>query len=150
MFILEVILDTFLIFIYLLLFFKVDLRERERNIDLLFHLFMHSLVESCTCPDRELNLQPWHIGTTLQPAELPSEDTFIIFRCLLCSSDFSIFMFFFCCFDFFSLCFLMIKEDKSQQLSQISVLFQFLCLPGNPCFTLMFKSYYLILFLLNC
>ena len=28
-------------------------RERERNIDLLFHLFMHSLVASCMCPEVE-------------------------------------------------------------------------------------------------
>ena len=25
-------------------------RGRERNIDLLFHLFMHSFVDSCVCP----------------------------------------------------------------------------------------------------
>ena len=32
--------------------------ERERNIDLLFHLFMRSLVDPYMCPDWELNLQP--------------------------------------------------------------------------------------------
>ena len=37
--------------------------ERERkgdskNIDMSFHLFMHSLVASCTCPDQGLNPQP--------------------------------------------------------------------------------------------
>ena len=26
-------------------------REKKKNIDLLFHLFMHSLVASCMCPD---------------------------------------------------------------------------------------------------
>ena len=36
-------------------------RERERNVDLLFHLLVHSLVASCMCPDQRLNLQPWHI-----------------------------------------------------------------------------------------
>lgn len=33
--------------------------ERERELlDLLFHLFMHSLFGSCMCPDQELNPQP--------------------------------------------------------------------------------------------
>ena len=31
-------------------------RERDSNIDLLFHLFMHSLVASCMCPDRGIEL----------------------------------------------------------------------------------------------
>ena len=26
--------------------------EKERHTDLLFHLFMHSLVDSCMCPDQ--------------------------------------------------------------------------------------------------
>ena len=33
------------------------LRERERDTDLLFGLCMHSLVESCVCPDWGLNTQ---------------------------------------------------------------------------------------------
>ena len=33
-------------------------RERERERDLLFHLFLHSLVDSCMCPDQGLNPQP--------------------------------------------------------------------------------------------
>ena len=37
----------------------------ERDINLLFLLLMHSLVDSCTCPDQGLNLQPWCIGTVL-------------------------------------------------------------------------------------
>ena len=40
-------------------------RDREREINLLFHLLMCSLADSCTCPDRESNLQPWHMGTML-------------------------------------------------------------------------------------
>ena len=36
-------------------------RERERGINL-FHLFMHSLVASCMCPDWGSNSQPWCIG----------------------------------------------------------------------------------------
>ena len=39
--------------------------EGERNIALLFHFFMHSLVDSCMCPDWGSNLQPWCVGTTL-------------------------------------------------------------------------------------
>ena len=49
--------------------------ERERNIDLLFCLFMHPLVDSYMCPDQGLNLQPWCMGTTLQPTELPGQGT---------------------------------------------------------------------------
>ena len=46
---------------------KTDLRKRKgkRNIDLLFHLFMHSSVDSCTCPEWGSNLQPWHTRMTL-------------------------------------------------------------------------------------
>ena len=44
---------------------RIIRRGRERNIDLLFHLFIHSLVDSCMCPDQELNLQPWYIQMTL-------------------------------------------------------------------------------------
>ena len=40
-------------------------KEKQRNIDLFFHLFMNSLVDSCMCPDLGLNLQPWHIQTML-------------------------------------------------------------------------------------
>ena len=41
-----------LIFIFLLLILeREEGEERERNIDLLFHLFMHLLGASCMCPD---------------------------------------------------------------------------------------------------
>ena len=33
---------------------------------------MHSLVDSCVCPDWGSNLQPWQIATTFPSAELPS------------------------------------------------------------------------------
>ena len=36
----------------------------EKSIDLLFHLFMHSLV-ACMCPDRGLNPEPWCIRMML-------------------------------------------------------------------------------------
>ena len=39
-------------------FFFVDLRERERDINLLFHFLMHSLVDPFLCPD-------WMEPTTL-------------------------------------------------------------------------------------
>ena len=39
--------------------------ERERNINLLFQLFMYSLVVSSMCPDQGSKPQPWHIGMTL-------------------------------------------------------------------------------------
>ena len=36
-------------------------RERKKTVNLLFHLFMHSLVASCMCPHLGSNLQPWRI-----------------------------------------------------------------------------------------
>ena len=54
------------LFVILKIFLFFDFRERkekreegrERNIDFLFYLFMHSLVDSYMCPNRESNLQP--------------------------------------------------------------------------------------------
>ena len=45
----------------------IDFRERKEwgDINLLFHLSIHSLVESCMCPHQELNPQPWGIETML-------------------------------------------------------------------------------------
>ena len=40
-------------------------KGRERNIDLLFHLFMHSLVDSRMCLDQGSNPQPWRIWMML-------------------------------------------------------------------------------------
>lgn len=39
--------------------------EKERNMDLLFHLFMHSMVYACMSPDWGSNPQCWSIGTML-------------------------------------------------------------------------------------
>ena len=39
--------------------------ERETEINLPFHLFMHSLVDSCLCPDQGPNPQTWWIGMML-------------------------------------------------------------------------------------
>ena len=64
----------FKIFIYWLILEKEE--GEERDIALLFQLFMHSSVSSRRCPDQELNLQPWCMGTTLQPTELPGQGLF--------------------------------------------------------------------------
>ena len=59
------------------LFILMILREREegreRNIDPLLHPSMRSLTGSRMCLDWRWNSQPWCLGTTLQPAELPSQ-----------------------------------------------------------------------------
>ena len=47
--------------------------ERERDINLLFHLLVHSLGASSVCYDQGSNPQPWHIGTTLQQTGQPSQ-----------------------------------------------------------------------------
>ena len=58
-------------------------RGRERSSDLLFHLFMHSFVDSCMCPDQGLKVQPWHIRTMLQPPKLSSQgESPLLFICL--------------------------------------------------------------------
>lgn len=46
---------------------------RKRDIHLLFHLPMHSLVYSCVFFDWESTPQPWSIETRLWPTELPSQ-----------------------------------------------------------------------------
>ena len=57
----------FLAFVF---FFLIDFRDRERerereNTDLLLYLLMHSLVDSCMCPDQGQNPQPWCTRTAL-------------------------------------------------------------------------------------
>ena len=39
--------------------------EREKHQFLLFCLFMHPLADSCMCPDRGSNPQPWQMRTSL-------------------------------------------------------------------------------------
>ena len=41
------------------------LNFRDRDIDLLPHLFMHSVAATCMCPDQGSNQEPWHIGMML-------------------------------------------------------------------------------------
>ena len=50
-------------------------RKRERGVDvnLLFYLFMHSLVDSCILLGWVFNLQPWCIRMMLQPTDLPGQ-----------------------------------------------------------------------------
>ena len=55
----------------MLLIFRERRAGGKRNIDLLFHLFMHSLVASCMCPDQGSNLQLWHVGA--KPAKLSGQ-----------------------------------------------------------------------------
>ena len=54
--------------------------KRERNIDLLFHLFMHSLVVSYMCSDWVSDLQLWHIRTIPYPTELPGQGQSLTFN----------------------------------------------------------------------
>lgn len=54
-----------------LLFFWEKGRERKKHWFLLFYLFLHSLVDWCTCPGWVSNPQPWRIGSMLKPTELP-------------------------------------------------------------------------------
>ena len=71
-------------------FFKTDFRDRgwererkrERNIDLLFHLFVQPLVDSYRCSDRGLNPQPWPIGTMLSNLlRYPARASLTFYRC---------------------------------------------------------------------
>ena len=63
-------------------------RERARNIDLLFHLLMHSLVDCFMYPDWESNLKPWHIWMMYQLSYQPGLVVliwiFLLFFNLLC------------------------------------------------------------------
>ena len=46
--------------------------DRERNIDLLSRLFMHSSVDSCLCPERGSDPKPWCRGQGSKQ-QLPSQ-----------------------------------------------------------------------------
>ena len=59
---------------YLLMYCFLEREDgRQRNVNVLFHLFMNSLADSCMCPDQELNPQPWHIRTKLSPTKQPNQ-----------------------------------------------------------------------------
>lgn len=47
------------------LFLKILFIDLGGGVDLLSYLFLHSLVESCICPDTVLSPQPWCIRITL-------------------------------------------------------------------------------------
>ena len=55
------------LYIYFLKMFLFNLLliEKERDMDLMLHPFMHSLVASWMCPDQGSNPQPWRTRTTL-------------------------------------------------------------------------------------
>ena len=53
-------------------------RERERNTDLLFHLFMHSLVDSCMCSDWGSNSQSWYMGRCSNQLSYPARATNVL------------------------------------------------------------------------
>ena len=54
--------DSPFMYVYMYVCMYLILRERQTDVNLLFHLFMLSLVASPICPDQRLNLQPWYIG----------------------------------------------------------------------------------------
>ena len=64
----------------LFFFFKflfIDLRETERDINLLFHLFIRSLADFCMCPDWGQNMQPWRTLTNWAPSQVHTFKFFI-------------------------------------------------------------------------
>ena len=63
-------------FFFNLNFFYLLILERgKKPIDLLFHVLMHLLVDFCMCPVQGLNPQPWLVGMTFSPTELPGQGT---------------------------------------------------------------------------
>lgn len=63
-------------------------RKGERKVNPLFLLSMHSLVDSCVCPDQGLNPHPRRFRTTQQPAELPSQGLHFCVICVKCHVNF--------------------------------------------------------------
>ena len=53
--------------------------ERERNIDLLFHLFLHSLADSCVCPEAGPNPHHWCMRQRSNHLSYPSRAQVIPF-----------------------------------------------------------------------
>ena len=50
----------------------------ERNVYLLFHLFMHSLVASYMCPARGSNLQLWRVGLLSNQLSYPARAILVV------------------------------------------------------------------------
>lgn len=67
------VLTKWAVFIYL--FFLVDFTEmgRRRNMNSLFHLFMHLLIACCVCPDRDHNRGYGEDALTKFPARARSQ-----------------------------------------------------------------------------
>ena len=51
----------------------IEDRKGETDVDLLLHLFTHSLVDSDMCPDQESNLQPRRIRDDALTNEISSQ-----------------------------------------------------------------------------
>ena len=66
---------------------KEEEKKGERNTNLLFYLFVHSLVDSCTCPDWGWNgpatLACWEDVLTNR-ATWPAPDSTLYFLSFLC------------------------------------------------------------------
>ena len=59
-----------LFFKYVFIDFRKMIRKRQRETDrqkrgFVVHLLMHSLIDSCMCPDQGSNPQAWHSGMML-------------------------------------------------------------------------------------
>ena len=81
-------LASYFIKCFLLIDFTERRGKREGNIDLLFHLFMHSPVASCMCSDWGSNPQPWFIGTTSQLSHPAWAESFLLLNQNLLPYDF--------------------------------------------------------------
>ena len=57
----------------------------QRDVNVLFHLFMHSLADSCVCPDWGSNPQPWCIGDDAPTNWATQAGSDSIFWVLTCS-----------------------------------------------------------------
>lgn len=63
---------------YFILFLVIhfEIEERERETDLFFYLFMHTLFASCMCPDLEHSKLVYQDST--KQTELPSQGLYLI------------------------------------------------------------------------
>ena len=77
-------------------------RERERDINLSFHFFMHSLLDSCIRPDGGLNPPPWRIRMTAKQLSYQARVSLVFFITF---------------FSYFVLFIFREKEGKGKQLS---------------------------------
>ena len=62
-----------------------EARKRNINIELLFHIFMLSLVDSCVCPDRRLNLGI--LGQLSNQLSYPARQKDLVFKVVTKGGD---------------------------------------------------------------